>query len=483
MKISNPKIFLSTVALAVSACVAPTHAYAFDFKSGDLYYNILTTHDAAVEVTRDVDNAYEFTSVTIPSSVDYDGKTYTVVGIGNNAFRNCVGLVSVNMESELTYFDKNAFYNCRKLQAIAIPDGISEITPYCFYNCESLGEVTIPESVKKIGSYAFIGCASLTDIEIPDNVTEIGAFAFQSCSGLESVSLGNSVTTIGEEGFAVCEKLTQINLPSTLTSIGEYAFFDDPALLRLSIPASVSKIGMGAFGYCSRLSTIEVNESNPSFTSQNGVLYSKDRTELVCCPAAKSEIQIPSTVSSINAGAFWGCELISVIDLPSTVSFIGQKAFDYCISLKSIVIPEGVTTLDEMVFYQCENMESVVIPTSVTFVAWNAFGRCTALKSIFCNGTVPPECTYEKIFEASTFSDATLYVPQDALEEYKNAYVWGDFEKIESQKNSSVDEIYATYAEQETEYFTIDGRRTHNPEKGQFLIKRQGNKVSKVVIR
>ena len=128
---------------------------AHDFEVDGIYYNF--TGPMKVEVTykgRYFDSYnYEYNGdVVIPSSVNYNGETYSVTSIVERAF----------------------------------------------YKCSSLRSVEIGNSVTSIGDYAFYCCWRLTSIEIPNSVTSIGDYAFYDCSGLTSVVIGNSVTSIGD---------------------------------------------------------------------------------------------------------------------------------------------------------------------------------------------------------------------------------------------------------------------------------------------
>ena len=125
-------------------------------------------------------------SVTIPSSVKYQGKTYNVTSISNNAFESC-----------------------RELTSIAIPNSVTKIGKEAFEDCISLTGINIPDGITTIGNQTFKNCSSLTAITIPDGVTSIADEAFKWCSGLTSLIVPNSVTYIGKEAFEECSKLTR----------------------------------------------------------------------------------------------------------------------------------------------------------------------------------------------------------------------------------------------------------------------------------
>ena len=166
---------LATLLLALTATAAS--AYYYDFEVGGIYYN-KNSDGTSVSVTYKDYNYNSYSgSVTIPSQVTYNGKTYSVTAIGYQAFTCCPGLNSVK-----------------------IPNSVTEIGSSAF-SCSSLTSVTIGNSVTSIGSYAFLKCSSLTSVTIPNSVTSIGSGAFSKCNSLTTVTIGNSVTSIGYQAF------------------------------------------------------------------------------------------------------------------------------------------------------------------------------------------------------------------------------------------------------------------------------------------
>ena len=124
-------------------------ASVYDFESGGIYYDITSSTILTCEVTYKTYDSYSGI-VSIPASVSYNGKTYSVTSIGERAFYYCSGLTS-----------------------ITIPDSVTSIEHYTFQDCSGLISVTIGNSVKSIDYGAFDGCSSLTSIEIPNSVISI----------------------------------------------------------------------------------------------------------------------------------------------------------------------------------------------------------------------------------------------------------------------------------------------------------------------
>ena len=264
------------------------------------------------------------------------------------------------------------------------------IGDYILFDCTGLTSVTIPNSVTSIREGAFAGCTALTSFTIPSNVTSIGDYAFVGCSGLTSVTIPNSVTSIGGDSFFSCSGLTSVTIPNSVTSIGEEAFRDCIGLTSITIPNSVTSIGEGAFLSCSALTEIIVSEENSTFSSNEGVLFSKDKTILVTFPSSKSQsYTVPNSVISIGNKAFAGCSGLKSVSIPNSVTSIGGYAFSGCSGLTSVTIPNSVTSIGGGAFYYCIVLTSVTIPNSVTSIGSYAFCYCRGLTSV----TIPNSVT------------------------------------------------------------------------------------------
>ena len=166
-------------------------------------------------------------NVIIPSSVTYNGETYSVTSIGGSAFQNCSGLTSVTIPNSVKSIGSSAFSGCSRLTSVHITD----IAAWCkisFFNAYS--------NPLYYAKHLFMDGKEITDLVIPNSVTSIRGSAFSYCTGLTSVTIPNSVTSIGERAFYGCSKLTSVTIGSGVTSIGSSAFD------RVDIPTVVSLI-------------------------------------------------------------------------------------------------------------------------------------------------------------------------------------------------------------------------------------------------
>jgi hypothetical protein len=279
---------------------------------------------------------------------------------------------------------------CDGITTVVIGNSVTTIGDEAFRGCTGLTSIIIPPSVVTIGTGAFAYCSGLKSVTIPPSVTTIGNAAFASCRGLTSVVIGNAVATIGNTAFAGCDDLTSVVIGLSVATIGEMAFAGCSDLTSVTIPPSVAMIGGGAFYGCMDLTRLEVDEANRTYASVDDVLFTKDKTTLVCCPGGKmGSYAIPSSVVAISEGAFVFCTDLTSITIPPSVVAIGEGAFAYCIGLTSVT---NLSTTPQVITYD----------------------------------------TDDDVFEDVDLSEVALRVPAGSVEAYRAAPVWRDFGRIEA---------------------------------------------------
>ena len=201
---------ITTLLIAVLMCMVRVNVFAHDIAvenaEGKTIYYVWTNNHAELAVSYQGYSASAYPNeyadnLVIPSSVIYQGQTYNVTSIGDQAFYGCSGLTSVTIPNSVTSIGTSAFMYCTSLTSVTIPNSVTSIGDYAFRDCTSLTSATIPSSVTSIGNDAFSGCSGLTSVTIPNSVTSIGYNAFDGCSGLTSVTIPNSVTSIGLGAF------------------------------------------------------------------------------------------------------------------------------------------------------------------------------------------------------------------------------------------------------------------------------------------
>ncbi len=279
-------------------------------------------------------------------------------------------ITTVVIESGITSIGKYAFFDLPNLTSVTIPEGVMLIEYESFYNCKSLATLTLPDSLVTIKEYAFQNCSSLTSVTIPDNVEVLTYGVFSLCSSLQTIDLGSIVSMQGNaiEGTAI----TVLNIPDSMTGL---SVSDRP------------------FGKDSRLTAVNVGPDNGNLSSEDGVLFNKDKTALIFYPSAKSgtSYTIPASVTSIRNGAFADNASLQSVTLPDSLVLIYRNAFAECTSLSSIEFPDTLQQIYEGAFRECTSLSSLEIPSSVTNIDDYAFFGCTALTTVQIHGLVRGE--------------------------------------------------------------------------------------------
>lgn len=204
---------------------------------------------------------------------------------------------------------------------------------------------------------------------------------------------------IGNCAFANCRCVKKIELPKSITCIDNFAFYNCCNLVELMIKKNVTFIGSNAFTDCINLEKINVDKNNKIFSSQDGILYNKDKTEFIYIPQAiRGEITIPQGIASIEQGMFSGCCNIESINVD--VNNTKYSSLDGILYNKNktelievpptrvtVSIPDSVTSIFYDAFDNCANLTNIIISNNVTSIHRWALGRCANLKNIYYHGT------------------------------------------------------------------------------------------------
>ncbi|MCQ2468917.1 MAG: leucine-rich repeat protein [Ruminococcus sp.] len=256
---------------------------------------------------------------SIPETVSYQGKEYTVAGIGCNAFSGEKQLRSLRIPETVRIIGDNAFSECTSLQSIEFSEGLTELGTKVFFSCSSLESVKLPQSLIKIGDLPFCRCRSLVSVEFPQRVDEIHSLFFSDCTELKSIVLPRGLKVLDFQCLGGLTELEEVFLPEGLEIIEHSAFLGCTSLKHIDIPKSVTEIGEGAFFSCSSL----------------------------------EEIAVPEGVTAVCPQTFSGCINLSEVILPTSLKTIGSQAFMNCSSLRSLVLPENLSSFGQTPFLMC----------------------------------------------------------------------------------------------------------------------------------
>ncbi len=366
--------------------------------------------------------------VNLPSTVDLEGNQYTVVTIGNNAFKGCTSVSEIIIPESVRTIGSQSFGQCSSLTSILIPNSVTSIGANCFRDCSKLSEVTLSESITTIPDYSFINCKSLKSIVLPEKINKIGLYAFKDCSSLSKVySRINSPFKYGSNAFQGIGSLCALHVPEgtkdaylaitgwtksvfkggvvegdNVLTAGEtfisksaegidvlYTIKDIDEMTIIVGSESVTAIGVDVKGNVTIPETIEYNGSSYQVVgvANNGFKE---------C-AGLTGINLPNTIATLGTYSFYGCSALKSIIIPSLVNTIPLYAFEGCTSLSSVTLPEGLTAINNHGFAKCESLKSIDLPSTLKRIGWLAFSE-TGLIEV----TIPEGVT---TLEVASFGD------------------------------------------------------------------------------
>ena len=296
--------------------------------------------------------------------------------IGYGAFISS-SIESIKIPASVTNLGTLVFSKCKSLTSVVFEDSITikEISDSAFSSASSLTSIEIPESVETIGSAAFSYCTSLKNVSISDKITRVGNDAFNNTAILKSMLYSNGVKYL--DGWAVDLKYSVENIVIKEGTKGlEDGFFNfDSVIKTISLPASLQYVGEQSFLSSENIVSVTVADNNNYYSSLDGILYNKEKTELIYYPKGKTDesftapktvkviydcafyqssvknVVLPEGLEKIGNSAFWSNKALESINFPSTLLDVGDNAFEYCSVLDGIALPDGITHIGVSAFY------------------------------------------------------------------------------------------------------------------------------------
>ncbi len=436
------------VIISIAFCALPLHAYdlAGVNQDGDsLWFNDVSKGYGrnAVEVTYKgswygaVADEYADT-IRIPDFVTIKGKSYEVVGIGEQAFAECFKLISVTIPESMLYIREGAFqfcchmtqvnYNAKRCADLTLPsfapfsfgnvaygeyvdddnDGYSDR----FWSAYDLKEVNIGAAVERIPDYMFYGLGGglqqadlskrpyeivnskggVAHINFLGSPKEIGTQAFRACRLLEDMVIPASVTSIGQAMLANCDTLMSVTLPEGIEEIPAYFFSGNRELCNINFPTTLKRINYESFKNCAKL----------------------------------TNVVLPEGLEVVGPSAFRSCENLQTVQLPSTLTTIDGYGFSDCTALTAINIPTGVKQIGNYAFEDCTNLGNVTINEGTELIGNFVFAGCLKLSEGKLHAPAKMPKIQENTFEGVQNSMQVI-VPEESLPEYRADAYWGRF--------------------------------------------------------
>lgn len=304
-------------------------------------------------------NAFSYNK-TLEKVIMQDG----VEKIGGSAFSSCNNLKEVQMTNSIKTMDGQAFLYCSKLENINISSNLTVLSSNVLNGCNSLTKITLPEGLKTLQA-SCLGATSITEIDIPSTVTSIDTNTFINCDKLTNINLKNNNSYFFSDGilstktgdkiiFIVSSKLKNqsvFNIPEGVTSFN-YALNNYTNIKKLVIPSTLKSLTLSqGVRLPTTIEEIEVSTGNTTFISENGILYTKADSKLICCYSKDKNITIQEGIKSFGVIAFHTAVNAKIITLPNTATSLGYMVFTAGPSLENVIIGSNVSTIDPMFKY------------------------------------------------------------------------------------------------------------------------------------
>ena len=463
----NIKVFASKLESDLPADVDMKNSVSFqltikDFEGNEEIRNYGPYEVDALNVT--FENNHVIKSVklptavrTLPNSIFYGCDNLqsvtlppNITDIPRSAFAGS-SIKEVNIPGKVKVIGEAAFAGCKNLSVVNIPDGV-ELLPASVFANSAISSVTIPASVKMIDQEAFINCENLNKIAGTSGVTIIKYNAFKNCKLLDGFDFRN-VEIIEPASFEGCSSLEYLYLPN-ITTIGENGFMNCTNLTEVRIGSRIETIGKSVFAGCKNIIHITICNSNPP--GRNDILNDgRDKNKiplLIVLDADEFKNTYPwQDVFYDKIQSFMKCPngFFYLDKENKTASFVGRilnndshpapsKINKVTESCDTISIPETITVEGEdytvnaiscLALCYDAKTESFTIPATINSIGEAAFQYCDNMKSFYCLASQVPQ-TDITAFRGTNISDATLYVPNEAVENYRNSSPWNGFGSI-----------------------------------------------------
>ncbi|MCM1223102.1 MAG: leucine-rich repeat domain-containing protein [Lachnospiraceae bacterium] len=462
--------------LLTAAALTAGTMWGEDFTIGTCKY---TVNDDGTSVSVGTANQNSTDPVVIPATVDNGGKTYKVTQIATKGFANSK-TTSITVPSSITAIGNEGIAYCPNLTSITFEEGIN---------------------VSKINNHTFKQDKLVTELEIPEGVETIGEWVFEHMDAMTTLTLPSTLQSIGDGALAWIASMKTLTVKAaTPPTINGNPFRDYPfSACKLVVPQGTKSLYEAA-NYFKDFGTIEeadfgnIAPPTPTFPANgvtiNGLLYKKnddgstvnvsvadknasieanipseikygDQTYKVTEIAAKgfeyskiTKLTLPSSITTINDGAFMNAKSFTSVFIPKSVKEIGREAFEWAESLQSITfeegtalktinnhtfkgcnkvkelsIPEGITSIGQWVFENMTAMSNMTLPSTLESIDYGALARCSAMMALTLKAATPPTAK-DNTFDGFPVTTCTLYVPESGKSAYMSTSPWSNFATI-----------------------------------------------------
>ena len=356
--------------------------------------------------------------------------------------------------------------------------------PVVFYTAKALNELFVEAdnpyyssqdgilyTAEKDTLVTFPPALDMEEFTMYPDLRNVAPYAFSNARFLQKVTCSLNLEGIDSLAFFGCTALKEVNLNDLLKHIGFGAFGmpvgEESALEQLFIPASVSDIEGGAFILNTSLQSIQVDEENPYYvTDERGTLFSKDLKRLCFVPTMAEEVRLPETMEEVGAYAFAGATGMASISIPDHVKAIGDGAFAYAAGLNELFLGEGVEKVGDLVVDECIALENLYL-----FAPDIREENLQPYSFLDTSGAVMEQC----VLHVMPGKAAGYMLKKGFYSEEYELFFFADLVEMDNPDRVTAPDVHT---EGVTTWYDTSGRRLRQPTRG-VMVERVGGKSLK----
>lgn len=224
--------------------------------------------------------------------------------------------------------------------------------------------------------------------------------------------------------------LRHLVIPDTFVFVDCDTLYGLDNLRSVHIGKRVEELNHFNFRLCPKLRNIQIDKDNPYLKYENEMVLSKDGKRLFVAYTKCPHVIIPEGVEVVDG--FVGNKYLESVTFPKTTREIVSCCFNYCLKLCEVILPEGFEECGGQSFLENKNLRYVDLPSTLTDLGYQTFADCPNLETVVLRS--PKKLEFGRCFGAylhdEPMANATLHVPANLVEQYRQDSEWGVFKHI-----------------------------------------------------
>ena len=272
-----------------------------------------------------------------------------------------------------------------KMDYVVLPDGINNILGGTFKRVkDKLRVVIIPEGVRSIEASTFADCPNLEEVHLPESLTRIEEKAFLNCKKLKTINFPKALTSIDSYAFNGCESLKKVDITSKCYYPSNIYMLPFPQGCEVRVDGVITNANVVENDPMPEITSKVISESFDNLIISGTVLEGAKKS-MEC-------IVVPIRVDTIRPNVFkYNGYALRLLALREGITVIPKDAFRELKNLEEVQLPFTLTRIEASAFYGCPKLKTIVFPDSLEYIGNSAFKNCTSLKKV----VLPKNCQYQ----------------------------------------------------------------------------------------